>query len=86
MLAVLSVAGVLLGILLRIRAFLFLGFSFLLLSIVTMIHFASRQFHWTWIWYVAGIVLGTGIIALFALFEKKRDDMLAMLEGLKGWE
>ncbi|HZK80752.1 MAG TPA: hypothetical protein VFC46_06780, partial [Humisphaera sp.] len=85
-LAALSVAGVLLGVLLRIRAFLFLGMSFLLLAIITMIYFASSEFHWTWIWYVAGILLGAGIIAMFALFEKKRDEMLALIEGLKKWE
>jgi hypothetical protein len=85
-LAALSVGGALLGVLLRIRAFLFLGMSFLLLSVVTMIYFASSQYHWTWIWYVAGILLGTFIIAMFALFEKKREQMLALLEGLKRWE
>lgn len=85
-LAAFSVAGVLLGILLRIRAFLFLGMGFLLLSLVTMIWFASSQLHWTWIWYVAGILLGAVIIAMFALFEKKREQMLALLEGLKQWE
>ena len=85
-LAGLSVAGVMLGVILRIRAFLFLGTSFLLLSVMTMVWFASSQFHWTWIWYVVGIVLGTGILALFALFEKKREEMLAILEGLKQWE
>ncbi len=85
-LAGLSVAGVMLGVLLRIRAFLYLGMSFLLLAMITMIYFASSAFHWTWIWYVAGILLGAGIIAMFALFEKKRDEMLALIEGLKKWE
>jgi hypothetical protein len=84
-LIVLSVSGVLLGIVLRLRAFLFLGTTFLSIAIVTMIYYASANLHWTWLWYVAGIALGASIIALFALFEKKRDEMIALVEGLKNW-
>jgi len=85
-LAALSVAGVFAGILFRIRAFLFLGTTFLVLAIVTMIYYASANLNWTWLWYVAGIALGAAIIILFALFEKKRSQMLALVEGLKGWQ
>ncbi|HEY2585908.1 MAG TPA: hypothetical protein VGI81_09110, partial [Tepidisphaeraceae bacterium] len=85
-LAGLSVTGVMLGILFRLRAFLFLGTSFLALSIVTMIYFASVDLHWTWLWYVAGILLGAAILVTFALFEKKRAEMVALVEGLKRWQ
>jgi hypothetical protein len=85
-LAALSVAGVLVGMLFRLRAFLFLGTSFLAIAVVTMIYYASANLHWTWLWYVAGIALGAGIITVFALFEKKRSEMLALVEGLKQWQ
>jgi hypothetical protein len=85
-LAGLSVIGVMLGILFRLRAFLFLGTAFLGLAIITMIYYASADLHWTWLWYVAGIVLGASILAMFALFEKKRAEMLALVDGLKRWE
>jgi hypothetical protein len=85
-LAALSLAGVFGGMLFRIRAFLLLGSIFLLLSIVTMINYASVNFHWTWLWYVAGIVTGAAIIATFAVFEKKRADVLRVVDGLKEWE
>jgi hypothetical protein len=85
-LAALSLAGVFGGIVLRIRAFLLLGSVFLLLAITTMIYFASANFGWTWLWYVAGIVTGAIIIFTFALFEKKRDEMLRVVEGLKEWD
>ena len=85
-LAILSVAGVMLGILFRVRAFLFLGASFLAIAIVTMIYFASVNLHWTWLWYVAVIALGAAIIVIFALFEKKRAEMLALVDGLKAWQ
>lgn len=85
-LAALSLAGVFGGIVLRIRAFLLLGSIFLLLAITTMIYYASVNLGWTWLWYVAGIVTGAMIIFTFALFEKKRDEMLRVVEGLKEWQ
>ncbi len=85
-LAVLSVGGVLTGILLRIRAFLFLGTTFLLLAMVTMIWSASVNLGWEWLWSVIGIVLGVLIIYTFAIFERKRGEMLALLERLKQWQ
>jgi hypothetical protein len=85
-LMVLSVAGVLLGILLRVRAFLFLGVTFLILVIVTMIWYAAVDLGQTWIWYASGIVLGVAIIALFAVFEKRRNELLSAIEKLKQWK
>jgi hypothetical protein len=35
---------------------------------------------------VAGIVTGVLIIALFGLVEKRRDDVLRLVEQLKHWE
>jgi hypothetical protein len=81
-----SLAGVFAGIIFRIRGLLLLGSIFLLLSIVTMIWYASANFGWTWLWYVAGIVTGATIIFMFALFEKKRSEVLRVVEGLKEWE
>ena len=81
-----SLVGVFAGIVFRIRGLLLLGAIFLLLSIVTMIWYASANFGWTWLWYVAGIVTGATIIFMFALFEKKRSEVLRVVEGLKEWE
>jgi hypothetical protein len=84
-LAGLSVAGVLCGIILRVRAFLFLGATFLLVAVMTMIWYASVNLGWTWLWYVAGIATGALIIFTFALFEKKRGEVLRVVEDLRGW-
>lgn len=81
-----SLAGVFSGIIFRIRGLLLLGSVFLLLSIVTMIWYASANLGWTWLWYVAGIVTGATIIFMFAVFEKKRSEVLRLVEDLKGWE
>jgi hypothetical protein len=85
-LAVLSLAGVLLGILFRVRAFLFLGISFLFLDVFTMIWYAAVDRYQTWVWWVSGIVLGAAILTLFAVFEKRRNDVLRMLEEIKSWD
>ena len=84
-LMVLSVSGVLLGILLRIRSFLYLGVTFLLVDIVSILWYAAVDLHQTWIWYASGVALGAAIIALFAVFEKRRNDVLAAVERLKEW-
>jgi hypothetical protein len=85
-LAALSIAGVFAGMIFRIRAFLLLGSVFLLLAIATMIKFASVNFGWTWLWYVAGIVTGAAIITTFAIFEKQRADVMRLVEELKDWK
>ena len=81
-----SIAGIFAGILLRVRAFLYLGTSFLVVALLTIIRYAAVELQHTWIWWVSGIVTGILIIAIFALFEKKRDEVLLMVEELKQWE
>ena len=85
-LAVLSVMGVVAGLMLRVRAFLFLGTAFLLLSVLTMIWTASVNLNWGWLWYVTGIAFGAMIILTFAMFERKRREMLELVERLKQWQ
>ena len=86
LLAGLSIAGIFAGIALRVRAFLFLGTAFLLLALMTIIWHAAYDLEQTWIFYVAGIVAGVLIIALFAVFEKKRQEILAVMEKLREWD
>ena len=67
-LVALALLGVFAGMVLRVRAFLFLGSGFAGLGIFALVrHAATAQ---AWVWYVAGIVLGSAIIVLFAIFEK----------------
>jgi hypothetical protein len=85
-LAALCVAGVLAGILLRVKAFLFLGVGFLLLDVFTMIWHAAVDRSQTWLWWASGIVLGVAILTLFAVFEKRRNDVLQLVERIKRWD
>ncbi len=85
-LAVLAVAGILMGIVMRVRAFLLIGSLFLLIDVLSMIWHAAVDRTQTWVWYVSGIVLGAIILALFAVFEKRRDDVMRLVEQIKHWD
>jgi hypothetical protein len=79
------VAGVLLGTLQRVRAFLFLGVTFLSLGVFAQIRHAAVGRAQTWAWWASGIVLGAAILTLFALSEKRRDGVLRVLDALHRW-
>lgn len=81
-----SVSGILAGILLRVRPFLYSGTGFLLLSVVSMVWHAAQNIGHVWPWWVFGIATGIGVLTLFGLFEKRRNDMLKVLGRLKSWE
>jgi len=85
-LASLSVVGIFAGILLRVRAFLYLGASFLLLSIVAMVWNAGRLVQHTWPWWVFGITLGLAILVVFGVFEKHRREVQSMIARLRQWD
>ncbi len=81
----LSVAGIFAGIMLRVRAFLYLGSSFLLLSIVAMVWNAQRIVGHTWPWWAFGISLGLVILIIFGLFEKHRKEVEQLITRLRQW-
>ncbi len=82
----LSLLGIMAGILLRIRSFLFLGLSFLLVVIVTMIKYAAVDLQHTWVFFVACIILGSIVIGSVAFYEKRRTDLAAVVKNLKQWQ
>ena len=85
-LAGLSIVGIVAGMAMRVRAFLFLGASFLALALLSMVWHAAVDLRQTWVWYVSGIVLGVFLIAFFAVFESKRAEVLQVVERLRRWE
>ena len=81
-----SLLGVFAGILLRVRAFLILGTSFLLLWLLTIIWYAAVDLQQTWLWSATGIVTGVLILVVFAVFEKQRQAVLNLLERFEEWQ
>jgi 4-amino-4-deoxy-L-arabinose transferase-like glycosyltransferase len=68
-----------------VRAFLLAGFMALFVDIFAQIWYAAVDQGKTWIWWVCGIILGVLILAMFAVFEKRRNEMLKMLDDMKRW-
>lgn len=85
-LAALAVCGVLAGMALQIRAFLYLGTSFVFLSMVTMVWHASKTFGQVWPWWAFGICVGLAMLVFFGLFEKKRAEITVLVEKLRQWQ
>ena len=85
-LALLSVTGIMFGIGFRIRAFLYLGTLFLLLSMVAMVYHAQQALHHTWPWWAFGICMGIAILFMFGLFEKRRNKMKQIAAQLQQWD
>ena len=75
----------LLGTPLRVRAFLFLGVTFLSLDVFAQIWHAAVGRAQTWAWWASGIVLGAAVLTLFALSEKRRNGVLRVLDALRRW-
>ncbi len=82
----LSVIGVLAGMLLRVRAFIYLGATFLLLSMLTMVWHAAHFARHSWPWWAFGFVTGILLMAMFIIFEMKRQQVRGMLETFRKWE
>ena len=85
-LALLSVAGILVGIMLQVRAYLYLGAVFLLMAMITMVSHAHQSLDHVWPWWAFGITLGIAILVMFGLFEKRKNDLQQVVGQLKQWE
>jgi hypothetical protein len=85
-LATLSVIGVFVGIGLQIRAFLYLGATFVFLSVVSMVWHAYANIQHVGIWWGFGILLGLLILTIFGVFEKKRPELTQLVEAMRKWE
>jgi hypothetical protein len=85
LLAFLSVMGVLAGVFFRIRGYLFAGMAFLFLIVFSQIWHAAVDREQTWVWWASGIVLGLSILGLFAVFEKRRAQVVQFVEDMKHW-
>ena len=85
-LAMLAVGGMLAGIMFQIRAFLYLGFVFLLMAMISMVSHAHQRFDHVWPWWAFGIGMGVAILVMFGLFEKRKNDLQAIAGRLKEWD
>ena len=85
-LAFLSVVGILVGIAVRIRSMLWLGSMFLAVAMLSILWYAAVDLQQTWLWYVCGIVLGAAMLFVFAMFEKRKEDLKRIVSNMQSWE
>jgi hypothetical protein len=85
-LAALSVAGIMCGMMFRVKSFLYFGSLFLLMAMVTMVAHAHQSLGHVWPWWAFGIGLGIAILVMFGLFEKKKNEMQAIAGSLRKWD
>jgi hypothetical protein len=85
-LAFLSVLGILVGIAVRIRSMLWLGSMFLAVAMLSILWYAAVDLQQTWLWYVCGIVLGAAMLFVFAMFEKRKEDLKRIVSNMQSWE
>jgi hypothetical protein len=85
-LALLSVGGVMVGIMFQVRAYLFLGSLFLLVAVTTMVSHAQQRLDHVWPWWAFGLVLGIAILVFFGFFEKRRNELKEMARQMSQWD
>ena len=86
LLLALAVGGVLAGIALQVRAFLYCGVAFTAVALLAMVWHAQQAIGQVWPWWAFGIATGIGLITVLGYFEKNRPRVIAYLERLKQWE
>jgi hypothetical protein len=83
-----SVGIVLVAIGLRVRALMYAGTAFLLADLVTMLVYGSRAD--ANVLWIAGLALGTAVLALGAACERNREALLQRMRvlaaALQQWE
>lgn len=65
---------------------LWLGAMFLAVAMFSILWYAAVDMNQTWIWYVCGIVLGAIMLFMFAMFEKRREDLNRLISNVQAWE
>lgn len=79
-LAVLSLAGIIAGMILRTKAFLYFGTLFLFMSMLSMVAHAQQALGHVWPWWTFGIGTGIAILVMFGVIEKRKNE----LDSLRG--
>lgn len=75
-LAVLSLAGIVVGMVLQTKAFLYFGTIFLFMSMVSMVAHAQQALGHVWPWWAFGIGTGIAILVLFGVIEKHKNELV----------
>jgi hypothetical protein len=85
-LVLLALAGMLAGVLLRVRAFLYLGATFVFIGVTSMVWHAQVSIDAVWPWWVFGITTGILLLAGLMALEKNKDKLRHYAHTLGTWQ
>ncbi len=85
-LILLALAGMLAGVLLRVRPFLYLGATFVFMGVTSMVWHAQRSIDAYWPWWVFGITTGVLLLAGLMALEKNKDKLRNYARTLATWQ
>ncbi|TWT91618.1 hypothetical protein [Neorhodopirellula pilleata] len=81
----LSLVGMVAGVAMRVKPFLYLGTIFTFLGIMSMVWHAGQAIDAVWPWWVFGITTGLILLSVLAGIEKHKDQLRKWSDQLAGW-
>jgi hypothetical protein len=85
-LVLLALAGMLVGVILRVRPFLYLGATFVFIGVTSMVWHAQQSLDAVWPWWVFGITTGMLLLAALMALEKNKEKLRQYANTLAMWQ
>ncbi|WP_436716437.1 hypothetical protein U8335_02640 [Roseiconus lacunae] len=82
----LALLGAVAGVVLRVRPFLYLGTSFVLLGVTSMVWHAGQQIDAVWPWWVFGIGTGVSLMVGLMALEKNKPQLKQLASTMQQWD
>ncbi len=84
-LILLALGGMLAGIVMRIRSFLYCGAAFTFVALLSMVLQAQQRIGQVWPWWAFGIATGVSLIVALGYMEKNRGRVTSYIAKVRGW-
>ena len=81
----LSLFGMLMGVVMRVRPFLYLGAMFVFLGVTSMVWHAHQALEAVWPWWVFGITTGVCLLAGLMAIEKNKSKLRRYAGNITAW-
>ncbi len=85
-LVLLALTGMLVGVVLRVRPFLYLGATFVFIGATSMVWHAQTALDAVWPWWVFGITTGIILLAGLTALEKNKGKLRRYADTLAAWQ
>ncbi|WDQ18059.1 hypothetical protein [Rhodopirellula sp. P2] len=85
-LVLLALTGMALGVVLRVKPFLYLGTIFVFLGVTSMVWHSTQAIDAVWPWWAFGITTGLLLLTGLAMIEKHRPRLNQWANQLASWE